>query len=126
MFQIEDPTAPPDYQIDPYKSPFFQIMQPTVGSDQWVEVGFVWTSGTSRVSSTENWYLYSNVPTTAAGKGNYTWPGYDTAGRLVGAVLRLMPATPPAGQDFTTIADYLARSAGGATITYVKGVMSAG
>lgn len=124
MFKPDDPTALPDYQIDPLKSPFFQILQPL--SEQWVEVGFVWTSGTSRTSSTENWYLYSSVtPGTSVARGAYMWPGYDASGRIIGAAIRLVPATPPAGATTDTLKDYLERS-NGVTLTYIKGTMAAG
>jgi len=128
MFQPNDPTListePADFQIDPIRSPYFQILQPDP-SDRWLEVGFVWTMGTSRTSSVENWYLYDRVPTGSALLAAYTWPGYDASGRLSGMNLRLVPATAPAGETPSTMTTYLQRNKG-VSLTYVKGSMAAG
>lgn len=128
MFQPNDPTqsAPdsPDFQIDPYRAPYFQIVQPEVGSDRWQEVGFVWTMGTSRTSSIEHWYLYDSVPR-GGELATYAWPGWDASGRLVGTHFRLVPATAPAGQTPSTLATWLERTKN-VSITYIKGTMGAG
>lgn len=124
MFQPNDPTAEPDFQIDTVRSPFFQILQIPQGSTQWAEVGFVWTIGSSRLSSTENWYLYDSTPT-GTGLAPYFWPGYNVTGKLAGTGIRLEPATVPEGQTPATLKDYLQRSKR-VTITYIKGTMAAG
>lgn len=124
MFAPADPTAQPDFQIDPYRSPFFQIVQPQVGSDRWAEVGFVWTVGSSRTNAVESWYLYDTV-TAGSPQAVYTWPGYDAAGQIIGAVLRLVPATAPPGESPDTLKVYLERTHG-VSVTSIKGTMVAG
>jgi hypothetical protein len=124
MFAPADPTAQPDFQIDPFRSPLFQILQPQIGSDTWAEVGFVWTIGSSRTNSTEHWYLYSTV-TAGSPQAAYTWPGYDANGRVFGANLRLVPSIPPAGQTPDTMTAYLER-ANGVSLTHIRGTMVAG
>lgn len=127
MFEPSDPTASSpeavDFQIEPIRSPFFQILQPDPFG-QWLEVGFVWTMGTSRTSAVENWYLYDSVPGGST-LAKYAWPGYDSAGRLNGADLRLVPATAPAGQTPSTLSSYLERTKN-VKLTYIKGTMGAG
>jgi hypothetical protein len=125
MFDPADPTAQPDFQIDPMRSPLFQILQPVAGGgDRLAEVGFVWTLGSSRTNSTEHWYLYDTV-TAGSPQQAYTWPGYDSNGRIAGVGLRLVPATAPTGQSPDTLKAYLERS-NGVSITYVRGTMVAG
>ena len=124
MFAPADPTAQPDFQIDPFRSPLFQILQPQINSDRWAEVGFVWTVGSSRSNAVENWYLYETV-TPGGAQAAYTWPGYDATGRITGAVLRLMPATAPAGESPDSLKAYLER-ANGVAVTYLKGTIVAG
>jgi hypothetical protein len=123
MIRPDDPTVTADYQIDPYRSPYFQMLQPQVGSDAWLEVGFVWTIGSSRTNSQENWYLYDTVSDTA--RAPYKWPGFLPTGGIVGLTLRLVPAVVPAGQTPTTLATYLQR-ANNVTLTYIQGTMVAG
>jgi hypothetical protein len=124
MLRPDDPTAAPDYQIDPLNSPYFQLLQPQAGSDAWHEVGFVWTIGTSRTNATEYWYLYQTV-SDASKRAPYTWPGYNASGAIVGIAMRFFPSTVPAGQTPQTLASYLERT-NGVTLTYIQGTMTAG
>jgi hypothetical protein len=124
MFAPADPTTEPDFQIDPLRSPFFQILQPQGSPDRLQEVGFVWTIGSSRTNSQEHWYLYDTV-TAGNPQAVYTWPGYDANGVIAGVGLRLIPATPPNGQSPTSMKAYLERT-NGVSITYVKGTMVSG
>lgn len=124
MFQAFDPTAPADFQIDPFKSPFFFLYQSQAGTDKVLEVGVVWVMGTSRTSSVENWYLYENVPD-GSSLAAYTWYGYDATGRLAGGTLRLVPATPPAGETPESLTTYLQRTKG-VSLTYVKATCAPG
>lgn len=123
MFEVNDSTDEVNFQIDPVRSPYFQLMQPI--DDRWVEVGFVWTSGTSRTNSVENWYLYDTVAPGDRTRAPYLWPGYNGGGRIRGMNLRLVPATAPAGQSVSTLKVYLERN-NNVTLTHVKGVMSPG
>ena len=123
MFQPDDPTAEADFQIDPVRSPYFQIMQKE--AELWVEVGFVWTSGTSRTNSIENWYLYDSVAPGDRTRRAYEWPGYNRLGRLLGTKLRLVPATPPTGVTVSELKVYLERN-NQVTLTHVKGVVTPG
>lgn len=124
MIRPDDPTAMPAFEIEPVRSPLFQLLQPQVGSDKWMEVGYVWVYGTSRTNCTECWYLYDSAPA-GTSFAAYTWPGYDATGKLLGTALRLVPATPPAGQDPTTMKGYLEKT-NGVTVNYVVGTMSQG
>jgi hypothetical protein len=112
----------PTFQIDPQRSPFFRVLQPQAGTDVWKEVGFVWTMGTSRTSSVEYWYLYNTVPT-GSSLAPYTWPGYDASGRIFGANLRLVPATPPSGQTQYTLSHMLTVEKG-VTLTSLSAQMA--
>ena len=124
MFAPEDPTLQANYEIDPMRSPYFQILQPQIGSDTWAEVGFVWVIGSSRTNAIESWYLYSAVAD-GGRQAVYSWPGYDASGRILGANLRLVPATAPAGQTPNTLKAYLER-ANGVSVTSIRGTMTAG
>jgi hypothetical protein len=123
MFQHKpESLLPPDFEIDPEQRPMFKVLQQAGTS--WVEVGYVWTEGTGRTSSTEHWYLYTTVPTGTSAQAVYSWPGYTTSG-LVGTTLRLEPTTPAAGQTPSTYASYLTRTYG-VGVQYLKGQVSGG
>jgi hypothetical protein len=111
------------FEIEPLNAPLFVIMQPTQGGEGFSEAGYVWTVGSSRTNSQENWYLYE----TAGGSGlqAYQWPGYDQTGRQVGTTLQLVPATWPAGQNPSTFKAYL-ESTKRVTVTYITAACRAG
>jgi hypothetical protein len=122
MIDPELTSDSPTFQIDPMRSPLFRILQPQAGTDVWKEVGFVWTMGASRTSSTEYWYLYNTVPDGSSLMA-YTWPGWDANGRVFGASLRLVPTTPPAGLDQYSFATFLKKEKG-VTLTGIAGTMA--
>jgi hypothetical protein len=120
MFRQKDPASSPHFQIDPDQRPLFQIFQSADGG--WVEVGYVWTEGTSRTSSTEHWFLFASVKPGSTAQAAYRWAGFD--GReILGTTLRFVPASPPEGEAPATFRAHLERELG-VTVTYVKGEMS--
>lgn len=131
MIHVDNPTQPSDapaaeltFQIDPLRAPFFQILQPVIGEDRWIEAGFVWTAGLSPTNAIENWYLYATTAPDDRERAPYTWPGYKS-GTLVGATLRLVPATVPPGLNTGQLKEYLERE-NGVSITHIKAAMAAG
>jgi hypothetical protein len=120
---VGEGAMPPHFQIDPQHTPLFRILQQSPTTDAWLEVGYVWTLGPNRTSSTEHWYLYASAPTGVATRAAYAWPGYDLSGKIIGTTLRLEPFTPPSDQLPETFKAHLEQQHG-VTITYVKGTMS--
>ncbi|APR78763.1 Hypothetical protein A7982_04110 [Minicystis rosea] len=127
MFQPNEPAADADesFEIDPMRAPYFMVqqVQPT---GEWLEVGAVWTFGTSRTNTIEYWFLYETVSSGDRGRAAYTWPGYSEARGegLRGTSLRLMPATPPDGLKPATLEAYF-RERLGIAVTALKGTVGA-
>jgi hypothetical protein len=129
MIHVDNPKVPSDkpadeltFQIEPLRAPYFQIMQPV--DDGWVEAGFVWTAGLSPTNAIENWYLYAATDPNDRERAPYRWPGYK-GGTLLGATLRLVPATVPPGLNTGQLKEYLERT-NNVTITHIKAAMAQG